>query len=310
MDDSPNHKRHITMRAGSSELAMKLKILKTGIGSLFITLISFMLLTQQARAEDPGEMFKLDFETTKAWKERKGEIKDFFTPLYTFANVSINYLDWTDGTEERSGKADFPYLELEGGAGWSWGEFYFFTDLENPHKSWTADPPDNMRFVIKPILDVKLAQSNFYFHVQDYFLKEDTFYVNNLVPGLAYKFTTDYGFWIRPFIGPHYQSSTFYSGWNGWMGGWVFAYDFNIKGQKLTLSQWHEFEWDRDEEHYQLDDGTPVGDGRSHGINGAVALWWHPHEKITAGLQYRYADYKLGSATYQAGPIFTLKYNF
>ena len=137
-----------------------------------------LLLSPLTMAEDPDAMHRLSIETEKRYQATKGKVKDFFTPLYSFGNVSINYLDWTTGTEERSGKADFAYLELEGGAGWEWGEFYGFTDIENPTKSWTADPPDNMRFVAKPILDIKLAGSKWYFHIQDYFLKEYTFYVN------------------------------------------------------------------------------------------------------------------------------------
>ncbi|MGL4456482.1 MAG: outer membrane protein OmpK, partial [Plesiomonas sp.] len=38
-------------------------------------------------------------------------------PIYSFANVSANYLDWSSRTTDESGKKDFPYLELEGGAG-------------------------------------------------------------------------------------------------------------------------------------------------------------------------------------------------
>lgn len=287
---------------------MKSLIKRTIGGALSSVSLS---LSPLIMAENPDVMHNIDTGTRKAAEESKGKIKDFFTPLYTFGDVSINYLDWTGGTEDRSGKADFAYLELEGGAGWDWGEFYGFMDLENPTRSWSADPPDNMRFVAKPILDINLGSSNWQFHLQNYYLKEKDFYVNNLVPGIAYKYSsTKRSFWIRPFVGPHYQSSTFYSGWNGWMGGWVFGYDLDIKGQKFALTQWHEFEWGRDKEHYELEDGTPVGDGRSHGINGAVAIWWHANKHITAGLQYRYADHKLGSATYQAGPIYSLKYNF
>jgi hypothetical protein len=47
--------------------------------------------------------------------------------LWSFANVSVNYLDWSNGTEARTAsnaaKSDFMFLEIEGGAGFSWGEF-------------------------------------------------------------------------------------------------------------------------------------------------------------------------------------------
>ncbi|HSH47738.1 MAG TPA: ion channel protein Tsx, partial [Halomonas sp.] len=45
------------------------------------------------------------------------------TPVWSFANVSANYLDWSSGTEARTAdnaaKSDFLYLELEGGAGFA-----------------------------------------------------------------------------------------------------------------------------------------------------------------------------------------------
>ncbi len=244
--------------------------------------------------------------------DKKVEDKSFFTPNFTYWDTSVNYLDWSSGTEQRAkGKtnfSDFVYIELEGGAGWDWGEFYFFADIENPTKSWDNVPTDDRRVVIKPILDIKLGESDFYFHLQDYFLKSKTFFVNNLVPGIAYKYVNG-DFWIRPFIGPHYQESTFYDGFNGYMAGWTFIYSFKIGEQKLMLSNWHEFEFDRDEAHY-LYDGNPVGDGRSHGINGALALWWTPIDALTAGVQYRYSNYKLGLNAYATAVIYSLKYNF
>ena len=38
-----------------------------------------------------------------------------FQPLYTFATTSVNYLDWSKGTQTRTSRSDFTYLELEGG---------------------------------------------------------------------------------------------------------------------------------------------------------------------------------------------------
>jgi len=269
--------------------------------------LSLLSLPLSLLAEDPDVMAVVD---------KKNEVKPekhWYTPNFTYWDTSVNYLNWSSATEERAkGKtnfSDFVYLELEGGAGWDWGEFYFFTDIENPGKSWDNVPTDDLRFVIKPILDVKLGDTNFFFHLQDYFLKSKTFFVNNLVPGIAYKFSMG-KFWIRPFIGPHYQESTFYDGFNGYMTGWTFVYDFKIGEEKFTLSQWHEYEFKRAKEHYQLEDGTPVGDGRSSGTNGALALWWHPIKEITAGMQYRYAIYKLGLDDNANAVIFSLKYNF
>ena len=59
---------------------------------------------------------------------------------FGFLDTSINSLQWTPGKKARSGdsltqpgkknKQDLAYLEIEGGAEFSWGEFYGFGDLE------------------------------------------------------------------------------------------------------------------------------------------------------------------------------------
>ncbi|MDL4863437.1 outer membrane protein OmpK, partial [Halomonas elongata] len=72
------------------------------------------------------------------------------TPQWSFANVSVNYLDWSDGTQQRTAnnaaKGDFFYLELEGGLGFDWGEFYGFYDFENPQNDTLEDDTrDNRR---------------------------------------------------------------------------------------------------------------------------------------------------------------------
>jgi len=272
--------------------------------SLQVWLLTSLFISLPLMAEEPITIEKASIEEPV----KKVDEKSFLTPNFTYWDTSVNYLDWSSRTEKRSIFTDFVYLELEGGAGWDWGEFYFFADIENPGHSWDAKPTDDSRFVIKPILDVQIGKSNWYIHIQDYFLKSKTFFVNNLVTGIAYKYT--YGdFWIRPFIGPHIQQSTYYDGFNGYMAGWTFLYNFTLGEQKFTLSNWHEFEFKRDEEHY-LFNGEPTGDGRSHGINGALAIWWTPIKQITAGVQYRYSDYKLGQPGYSNAMIYSLKYNF
>ena len=285
--------------------------MKKVISATTLKLLGFSLLTMQLMADPQDIVTATHHDLPPAEKAEKS----FFTPNFTYWDTSVNYLDWSGGTEQRSaaqngayGLTDFVYLELEGGAGWDWGEFYFFTDVENPGHSWEAKGTDNSRFVFKPILDIKLGESNWYVHLQDYYLNSESFFVNNLVTGIAYKYSID-NFWIRPFIGPHIQHSTYYDGFNGYMAGWTFIYNFKLGEQDFMLSNWHEFEFGRDEEHY-LFNGEPTGDGRSYGTNGAIALWWTPVKELTTGVQYRYADYKLGVASYMSAVIYSLKYNF
>ena len=225
---------------------------------------------------------------------------DTLKPNYSFTNVSINHLDWSKRTAENTSQKDFTYLEVEGGAGWDWGEFYMFLDVENPTKSYDATPAKNMRFAFKPVLDIKL-KDKLALYIQDYNLRSKSFYTNNLVVGLSYKFIPDADFWIKPFIGSHYQTSTYYSGLNGYMIGWVFNYNIKLKEQKFSLAQWHESTFNRNKED---------GYGNKIGHQGALSFWWHPISSISTGLQYRYARYELGSSQYQDGLIYSVKYNF
>ncbi len=251
------------------------------------------------------------FLFTSLYAENKTDTNQSpLNPSFYSLNISINYIDWTKRTKEETHKKDFSYVELEGFAKWDRAEFYMFVDLENPADNYSDTSPDNKRYVLKPILDIKLFDTNFYLHVQDYMFYSKNFYVNNLVIGLAYKLETDFGLWVKPFIGSHIQKSTYYNGDNGYIGGWVFNYNFEVLDAKFSLSQWHEFEFNRNKNHYQLDDGTPIGDGKSSGVQGALCVWWHPMDEITTGIQYRYANHKLGYKGYHAGYIYSIKYNF
>ncbi|PVP81993.1 hypothetical protein C4706_21835, partial [Salmonella enterica subsp. enterica serovar Javiana] len=53
-----------------------------------------------------------------------------------------------------------------------------------------------------------------------------------------------------------------------------------------------------------------AGNGGKDGINGTVALWWNATPHLTAGVQYRYADNKLGESFLQDGIIYSIKYLF
>ncbi|EMU6157704.1 hypothetical protein WN993_004051, partial [Yersinia enterocolitica] len=150
-----------------------------------------------------------------------------------FANISMNYLDWTRSTTHKSGgsshKDDFAYIELEGGAGYSWGEIYGFFDLENPFNSKTAQPGDNQRYTFKTTGRYYLGDSGFnlYGHIygtyslpsaegNDY----SNFHEVNTLYGIGYNATVA-GVWMKPFVALHYVDQTYYSGNNGYVVGWV-----------------------------------------------------------------------------------------
>lgn len=243
---------------------------------------------------------------------------DTLTPLWSFANASLNYLDWSAGTEARTtdnaAKGDFFYLELEGGVGFDWGEFYGFADLENPGNSRfdeASGGQDNRRTAAKLTSHLYLGDSPFslYAHVYDFRDPGFNSREQDQVLGLGYRHTFASGLWIKPFLGAARVQSSGHTGMNGYMAGWVAGYDFQAFDQDFSLTQWHEQTFDRDDayltQNYVGEAAGPVG------TNGAVSLWWHPHERLTAGVQYRYANNKLGTPNaYQNAMIYTLKFNF
>ena len=226
---------------------------------------------------------------------------------YSFANVGINYLDWTSTTQKQTSQEDFAYLSLEGGAGWDWGEFYGIANLENPTRS-SEDAPNDLRYTAFVDFDIKIVDG-WRVHFQDYNLRSKDFFVNDFVVGGAYKYKNDSGFWIKPFLGAHFTNDTYFDGLNGYMTGWTFKYDFTLFEEKFALFQWNEIEFARKKSFYENSDGTPTGDGRSHGLNGALSVWWNMSNSFISGLQYRYAHHKLGSIEYQNAVVYTLKYD-
>ncbi|WP_345992634.1 outer membrane protein OmpK [Sulfurimonas sp. HSL-1716] len=228
---------------------------------------------------------------------------------YSFLNVSANYLDWTKSTEKSSPQRDFAYLELEGGAGFEWGDVYGYFDIENPSRGYDNTPQDNRRYAFKPAMDIRLFHSNWYIYSQDFNLYSKDYHISNLIAGISYKMVKE-DLLFQPFLAPHYQESTYYSGFNGYMFGWILNYDFTMHKEKFTIFQWHEQEFARDKKHYLAADGSRTGDGESYGIQGSFELWWHMTKRVKAGLQYRYALNKLGYYGYQDGFIYSLRYYF
>ncbi|MEQ6291206.1 outer membrane protein OmpK [Vogesella sp. GCM10023246] len=238
---------------------------------------------------------------------------------YSFSNISANWLDWSDGTQERTqkgpfgGKNDFGYLEAEGGMGGNWGELYGFLDVENPDKSTHEDAGQNRRYASKLVARVNVGcignlPLQAYAHVYDF--RDADFYDQNRVLGLGTALTSG-NFWIKPFLGAHQEFKQGVGAHrNGMMGGWVLGYSFNLAGQSLMLTQWHEIEFAREDAYLAMAKDGEVVRARKLANNGAVSLWWNASKDITAGVSYRYADHKLGAASYQNALISTLKYNF
>lgn len=86
---------------------------------------------------------------------------------WSFKNVSVNHLAWSDHTLNQTGKGpfgvkkDFTYLELEGGAGGKWGDVYGFFDVENPTKDAhnAADSAMDRRYAMKVVAHYNLTEA-------------------------------------------------------------------------------------------------------------------------------------------------------
>lgn len=215
-----------------------------------------------------------------------------------FADISANYLDWSGGTEQKSSKTDFAYLELEGGAQFDWGELYGFFDAENIGRS-----DDEKRTAFKTSVSYFLGDSKLSLYAQVYNFAALGFSEQNRVIGLSYAWGGP-GWWFTPFLGVHDVTQTFFSGINGFMAGWVVGYAFQVHEHKFLLVDWHEYEFER-KEAYAAGNG-----GQRTGHNGAASLWWNAATKLSLGLQYRYATDKLGTPGAMGALIYSAKYFF
>lgn len=227
---------------------------------------------------------------------------------YSFSNLGLNYYDWRQESQNVGLSKNFSFISAEYGIGSNWAEFYGNTNIENPLSSYSNKVPNNLRFTMVNDFDIKLTES-FRIHVQDFHLQTDTYFVNDFVLGFSYKYMYE-GLWFKPFLGVHYTYDTFYSGLNGLMTGWLFNYRFKILSENFSIFQWSEIEFLRDQNFYELKDGTPIGDSKSYGYNGSIKLYWHPIQSVTTGLEYRYSQYKRGTKEYLSALIYSIKYNF
>jgi len=228
-----------------------------------------------------------------------------------FANVSVNYWDWSQGTQDRSGKKSFSYVGAEAGAGYDWGDVYGFLYLQNPGKGSFKEEQqgqhgaDQFRIEAKTTVNINIGESKWSWY-GDIFNFSDSAggYEQNLIAGLSYEFNADNGFWMRPFLGAHYvHNSDIGAGFNGVMTGWALGYTAFIGDHKLTFFNWNEIELFRADEYAGIN-------GDKTGLNGAASLWYQYNDQLSFGIQYRYAKDKLGANTYQNGFIYTTKYSF
>lgn len=137
-----------------------------------------------------------------------------------FADIGLHYLDWTSDTtrktSNKSHKDDFGYLEIEGGANFSWGELYGFFDWENFYNSRHTKPGSEQRYTFKNTNRIYLGDSglNLYLHAYGTYGSPNrvNFHDDMFLYGLGYNFTGN-GYWFKPFFAKTlYRSDLLYRG--------------------------------------------------------------------------------------------------
>ncbi|MGL4523048.1 MAG: outer membrane protein OmpK [Bacilli bacterium] len=227
---------------------------------------------------------------------------------YSFGNISVNKVDWSDGTSQRGGHLkDFDFIELEGGAGNEFGDIYGFVDFEN---FASYGKVEDMQVSMKGVTTLNTKVENLAVYHQTFAFLSKDFKATDTVLGLSYQMRHE-SFSFRPFIGVQLSTHNAdfnterFSGLNGGMMGWTAMYDFNIGEEKFQITNWNELTFARNADYLKLS-----GDAKEFGVNGAVAAWWHISPRVSTGVQYRYADNRLGTNGRANGVIYTAKFNF
>lgn len=230
-----------------------------------------------------------------------------FTPNWKFSNVSLNKLDWSTGTQERAPHLkDFTFIELEGGAGYNWGDIYSFLDIED---FANYESREDVKLSGKIVANIYTPVENVNVYHQTFFVSTDGFRTTDHVLGVSYR-TDVLDVKLTPFVGVQYSNLDAswhegFSGKNGYMAGWTAMYDFQVGSENFSLTNWHEILFARNNEYLRLSNEV-----KELGHNGALALWWHPTIHLTTGVQYRYGDNKIGGNGNVNAAIYTVKYNF
>ena len=93
------------------------------------------------------------------------------------------------------------------------------------------------------------------------------------------------------------------SGNQGGMVGWVARYPFTIGEHKLSIINWNDIEFGRNDIYAEDQNGN-------WGINGAIGLNYFIYKKISADIVLRYAYNKLGFDGYGDLVTFGVKFHF
>lgn len=222
---------------------------------------------------------------------------------YNFGSVSLNHLNWVDATEDRSFHSDFNFIEVEYGGGREWGTFYGFTDLERVDE---YNSIEDYQISSKMSVAFNTSVKDVAVYTQAFTVLSDDFKTLDTVIGAQYQGLNGENWSFNPFIGvQHSYTSNGFSGMNGLMAGWTAMYHFNAYDNNFSITNWTELTANRNGKYL-----AKSGEAKEFSVNGGLGLWYHVTQDITTGIQYRYADNKLGTDINANAVIYTLKFNY
>ncbi|EAA5485258.1 hypothetical protein DQD41_06315 [Salmonella enterica subsp. enterica] len=116
----------------------------------------------------------------------------------------------------------------------------------------------------------------------------------NMMYGIGYLGLVEKSWFIKPYLAVHNLSNDYTlktygqaTGFNGYVAGWVAAYNFDMFNESFAISNWNEVEFDRNDAYAEQQGGHT-------GLNGAVTFTWKFMPRWTASVSYRYFNNKLG----------------
>lgn len=224
---------------------------------------------------------------------------------YTYGSINAGYANWNNGFvnthrgEVWKATADF-------GAVFDKGEFYSFYE-----SNVLNHPVEGRNHVMSAQTHIRLLGSDFSVMGKLYGQFENTWGDElNMMYGFGYLGWSGPSGFFKPYIALHNLSNDYTSskhgqanGLNGYVVGWTSAWMFDLWGQNMVLSNWNEFELDRNDAYTEQQHGR-------NGINGGLTLAWKFYPHLKASVTYRYFDNKLGYDNYGDQLIYMLGYEF
>lgn len=224
---------------------------------------------------------------------------------HTFGSIKAGYANWDLGFEDTK-RGSLWKVVGDYGAVFDKGEFYSFYEYNR-----FDHPTDTRNVSIMASGHYRLKQSNYTVFGKVYSNIENQWGDElNTMLGFGYLGWQNSQAFFKPFLAFHELSSDYVSqqygsanGNNGYVLGWTAAYRFTMGEQNFSVSNWHEFEIDRNDAYAEQQHSE-------FGANGGLTLTWKLTPQLSTNVTYRYFYNKLGYQGWGDQLIFLSGYHF